>query len=87
MEAKPQSRSMQIPPYPHFRLGVASFDGLHHLRSDLGSDCVSQMQLLLTLFSVYRVHPLSDLVVFRPIHLRSPSGLRSDKTIDDNSCN
>lgn len=50
MEAKPQPRGMQIPPHPHFGLGVATLDGTHHLGSNLRRDRVSQVQLLLSLF-------------------------------------
>lgn len=79
METKPQSGGMKISPHPKFWLGVASMDGAHHPRSDFRRDRVGQVQLLMTLFSVRRAIPLSDLVVFRPIHQRTLPGFDQTK--------
>jgi hypothetical protein len=87
METEPQSRGMQIPPQSHFGLRVTTQDGAHHPRSDLWRNRVNQVQLLLTDFSVLEAPPLSDLVPFRRMHLRAQSVVRTDTTIDDDSCN
>jgi hypothetical protein len=87
METEPQSRGMPISPHSHFGLRVVTLDDAHHLGSDLWRNRVNQVQLLLTDSSVREAPPLSDLVPFRRTHLRAQSVVRTDTTIDDDSCN